>query len=117
MLTPFYCALLEASLDYDGLIGPSVSPNGRFTYDSGRDLLKDDDGVTLICQALMRADAAVCTTTGRQVLQALAESVGVNGGVKAVYDDLCGEGHVFSNNSVETVLHDAVRAFAIQLGN
>ena len=117
MLTPFYCALLEASLDYDGLPEPSVSPNGRFTYQSGRELLEDDDGVTLICQALMRADAAICTSMGRQVLQALAESVGVEGSVKVVYDDLCSEGHVFSNNSVETVLHDAVRAFAIQLGN
>lgn len=114
MLTPLYRALLEASLFHDGVLEPSVRSEGRFSDESGRDLLEAEDGLTLIVQALIRADAAIGATVGNQVLQSLAQSVGVEGGVDALYDDLSREGHIFSNGAVETVVHDAARAFSSQ---
>ena len=113
-MTPLYCALLEASLAYDGVLGPSVSADGSFRDGSGCDLLDAQDGLTLILQATLRADAAVGAAVGGEVLQSLAESVGVEGGVDTLYDDLSRVGHVFSNDAVEAVLHDAVTALAAQ---
>lgn len=114
MLTPLYLALLEASLAYDGVLEPSVSRDGRFSDESGGNLLEGDDGLTLILAALIRADAAIGATVGREVLQSLAQSVGVEGRMDALYNDLSREGHIFSNDAVETVVHDAARAFAAQ---
>lgn len=116
MLTPLYRALLEASLFHDGVLEPRVTPGGRFSDESGGDLLDAEDGLTLIVQALIRADAAIGASVGKQVLEALAQSVGVERRVDAIYNDLSREGHVFSNGAVETVAHDAVRSFAAQLG-
>src|SRR5690348_1425740 len=115
MLTPLYRALLEASLNHDGVLEPSVSADGRFSDDLGRDLLDAEDGLTLIVAALIRADAAIGASVGKQVVHALAQSVGVESGVDALYDDLSREGHVRSNDAVETVVHDAIRALASQL--
>jgi len=115
MLTPLYRALLEASLNHDGVLEPCVSADGRFSDHSGRDLLDAEDGLTLIVAALIRADAAIGASVGKQVVDALAQSVGVESGVDALYDDLSREGHICSNDAVETVVHDAIRAFASQL--
>src|SRR5437868_5640209 len=109
MLTPLYRALLAASLDYDGVLEPSVSADGRFSDKSGGDLLQAEDGLALILCALVRADAAIGATVGRQVLQALAQRVGVEGRADAIYDDLSRDAHVFSNDAVETCVHDAAR--------
>lgn len=114
MLAPLYRTLLEASLAYDGLLEPTVAPDGRFFDESGGDLLHAEDGLTLIAQALIRADAAIGATVGKEVLQALAQRAGVEGAVDVLYDDLCREGHVFSNDAVGSVVHDAARAFAAQ---
>lgn len=114
MITPLYRALLEASLGYDGVLEPSVSADGHFSDESGSDLLGAEDGLTLILSALIRADAAIGATVGKEVFQSLAENVGVERGVDAVYDDLRRDGHVFSNDAVETVVYDAARAFAAQ---
>lgn len=114
MLTPLYRALLEASLDYDGVLEPTVSPDGRFSDESGSDLLHAEDGLTLISAALSRADAAIGATVGKQVLEAVAQRLGVEGAVDVLYDDLSREGHIFSNDAVATVVHDAARAMLSQ---
>lgn len=114
MLTPLYRALLEASLSCDGVLEPCVSAGGRFSDESGGDLLNAEDGLALICQATVRADAAIGTTVGREVLQSLAQSVGVEGLLDARYDDLSREGHAFSNDELGCALHDAARAFSSQ---
>lgn len=114
MLTPLYRALLEASLAYDGLLEPTVTAGGRFSDESGGDLLDSEDGLTLITAALMRADAAIGAPVGKQVLEAVAQRLGVEGAGDALCDDLSREGHVFSNGAVETVVNDAARALAAQ---
>jgi hypothetical protein len=116
MLTPLYRALLEASLSWDGLLEPSVSADGRF-FESGRDLLEDELGLAFILQALVRADAAIGATVGKEVLQSLAESVGIEGGVDARYNKLRCDGHFCSDVTFENVVHDAGRFLADQLGN
>ena len=114
MLTQLYRSLLEASLDFDGVLEPSVSTDGQFSDESGGDLLDAEDGLTLICQALIRADAAIGATVGTEVLQSLAQRVGVERGVDALCDELRGEHYTFSNDAVDTVVHDAARALAAQ---
>ena len=114
MLTLLYRSLLEASLDFDGVLEPTVSADGHFSDVSGSDLLQAEDGLTLICQALIRADAAIGATVSDEVFQLLADRIGVERGVNALCDDLRREGHIFSNDAVDTVVHDAARALAAQ---
>ena len=113
MLTPLYRALLEASLAYDRLLEPGVSSDAQFT-ESGCDLLEAEDGLGMILCALVRADAAIGATVGREVLQALAQRLGIEGRADAIYDELSRDAHVFSNDAVETCVHDAARAFTSQ---
>lgn len=112
-MTPLFRALLVASLDYDGVQGPHVTEDGRFSDESGGDLLHAEDGLTLIAQALVRADAAIGATIGKQVLEAVAQRLGVESAVDVLYDDLSSEVHIFSN-AIATVANDAARALLSQ---
>ena len=75
MLTQLYRSLLEASLDFDGVLEPSVSADGQFSDESGGDLLKAEDGLTLICQALIRADAAMRREIAVEIKRERAQEV------------------------------------------
>lgn len=112
MLTPLYRALCEAALRRDGVLEQSVSAAGQFRDENG-DLLQAADGVALILQALAFADAATGATVGREVCQALAKQLGIEG-LEARYDVERSSGHVGDSDDLIDALHDAARALADQ---
>jgi hypothetical protein len=111
-MTPLYRALCEAALRRDGVLEPSVTSTGVFREESGY-LLQAEDGVALILQALAFADAATGATIGREVVQALAKQLRIEG-LEARYDVEHSRGHGVVSNDLIDALHDAFRALAAQ---
>lgn len=112
MLTPLYRALCEAALSEYGVLEPSVSATGCFRDELG-ELLQADDGPALILQALAFADAATGATIGREVVQALAEQLRLDG-LESRYEVQRSGGHDLSDDAVEGALHRAAHAFSAQ---
>jgi len=111
-VTPLYRALCEAALLRDGVLEPSVTATGFFGDELG-DLLQAEDGPALILQALAFADAATGATIGREVVQALAKQLRLDG-LESRYEVQRSGGHDLSDDAVEGALHDAARALATQ---